>query len=97
MTAKRFKLMSNDEVIIDNCSIADDGGKQTYWVISYGQRVKLVELLNELHEEKEYWKGNACNNSNFVNILLHELDIAQEKGYEVSDPFKKLMEKELKE
>ena len=56
MTAKRFELMSDDEVIIDNCSIADDGGKQTYWIVEYGQRVKVVELLNELHEENEQLK-----------------------------------------
>ena len=54
---------------------------------------EIVDLLNELYEEKEYWKGNACNNSNFINILLHELDIAQKEGYEVSDPFEKLIEK----
>lgn len=54
MTAKRFELMFDDEVIIDNCSIADDGGKQIYWIVEYGQRVKVVELLNELHEENEY-------------------------------------------
>ena len=53
MTGKRFELMSDDEVIIDNCSIADDGGKQTYWTVEYGQRVKLVELLNELNRLAE--------------------------------------------
>lgn len=53
MTAKRFELMANDEVIIDNCSIADDGSKQTYWAVEYVQRVKLVELLNELHSQNK--------------------------------------------
>ena len=49
MTAKRFRLL--DETIIDNKKVADDGGKQTYWIVEYGQRVKVVELLNGLHEE----------------------------------------------
>lgn len=61
MTAKRFELMSNDEVIIDNCSIADDGGKQTYWIVEYGQRIKVVELLNKLYEEKEQLKAQLKN------------------------------------
>ena len=46
---KRFIL--DDDVILDNNSIADDGGRNLYWVVEYVQRQKLVDLLNELHEE----------------------------------------------
>jgi len=49
------------------------------------------QALIELKKEKERWKSIACNNSSFNSILLHELDIAQEQGYKLSDPFKKLM------
>lgn len=48
---KRFTLL--DETIIDNEKVADDGGKEIYWTVEYVQRVKLVELLNELHEENQ--------------------------------------------
>lgn len=53
---------------------------------------KLTEENEELKQKIEFWKGAACSNSNFNQILLHELDIAQEQGYMVSDPFKELME-----
>ena len=48
--------------------------------------------MNELHDEKEAWKQSCCSNSNFNSILLHELDIAREQGYEVSNPFKQFLE-----
>ena len=80
MTEKRFMLDDAGEVI----------DLQTHQFIDYGK--EIVELLNNLHEEKEYWKSNCCSQDSFNSILLHELDIAQQQGYEVSDPFKKLME-----
>jgi len=63
---KRFILFDNGETIIDNESVADDGGKEIYWTVEYVQLVKLVELMNELHEENEQlreinewlWKKN---------------------------------------
>lgn len=55
--------------------------------------VQMVKgLLNELNDEKEAWKQSCCSNSNFNSILLHELDIAQEQGFEVSNPFKRFLE-----
>ena len=73
MTDKRFELMSDDEVIIDNCSIVDDGGKQTYWIVEYGQRVKVVELLNELHEENQ-------SSKEFIEQLQQELVLFKKAG-----------------
>ena len=48
--------------------------------------------MNELNDEKEAWKQSCCSNSNFNSILLHELDIAREQGFEVSNPFKQFLE-----
>lgn len=45
MSEKRFTLL--DETIFDNEKQAEDGGRVTYWVVSYGQRQRLVDLLNE--------------------------------------------------
>lgn len=45
MNEKRFTLL--DETIFDNEKQAEDGGRVTYWVVSYGQRQRLVGLLNE--------------------------------------------------
>ena len=54
MTEKRFVL--EDEAIIDNNSIADDGGRQLYWTVEYVQRQKLVDLMNTLAEENKQLK-----------------------------------------
>lgn len=56
---------------------------------------KLAEENKELKQKIEFWKGAACDNSSFNQILLHELDIAQEQGYVVSDPFKKIQDENL--
>ena len=53
---KRFILFHDGETIIDNESIADDGGKEIYWTVEYIQLVKLVELMNELAEENKELK-----------------------------------------
>ena len=45
MNEKRFTLL--DETIFDNEKQAEAGGRVTYWVVSYGQRQRLVGLLNE--------------------------------------------------
>lgn len=67
MTEKRFVL--EDEVIIDNNSIADDGGKQLYWTVEYVQRQKLVDLLNTLVEENEQLKDENWSLKSENNIL----------------------------
>ena len=93
MTEKRF-VIKPSSIVTDGFVIIDKEKKYTFPVLDSTLNYMFCKALNELHEEKEYWKGTACNNSNFVNILLHELDIAQEKGYKVSDPFEKLMKRE---
>ena len=54
MNEKRFIL--EDEVIIDNDSVADDGGRELYWTFEYIQRQRLVELMNSLNDENEQLK-----------------------------------------
>ena len=90
MTEKRFGFEMDK-----NCykCIADVIDKKLYT-----DKKQVVDLLNSLSEdneqlkkEKENWKSSACSNANFNSILLNELSIAQEQGYEVSDPFKELM------
>lgn len=68
------------------------GGQPIAEITSYEDAWSVRDIMNEMHEEKEFWKSNACSQSSFNSILLNELDIAIEQGYEVSDPFKKLME-----
>lgn len=71
MTAKRFILL--DETIVDNEEVADDGGKQIYWTVEYVQRVKLVELLNELAEENKQLKAQLLYDGDDVcGICKHE-------------------------
>ena len=70
MTAKRFTLFDDGETIIDNESVVDDGGKETYWIVEYVQVIKLVELLNELHEENIMLKGKVAH----YKLLLMSLE-----------------------
>ena len=89
MTEKRFiyKIKNGTMIIIDkkdNVLIRD--------------KYRACDYLNRLNDENEQlkkengkWKSIAYANSSFNSILLHELDIAKEQGYTVSDPFKKLL------
>ena len=54
--------------------------------------IRLYEENEQLKQQKEVWKQSCCSYSNFNSILLHELDIAREQGYEVSNPFKQFLE-----
>lgn len=52
MTDKRFTLDDeNDDIIFDNNTITDMSIKELYWLIDCDQKQKLVDLMNELHEE----------------------------------------------
>ena len=53
---------------------------------------ELAEENEQLKQQKEVWKQICCANSNFNSILLHELDIAREQGFKVSNPFKQFLE-----
>lgn len=66
---KRFTLFDDGETIIDNESVADDGGKEIYWTVEYVQRVKLVELLNELHEENTMLKERRHEDINELSVI----------------------------
>lgn len=80
MTEKRYEWCSNDYDVWDNeneMRIFD---------------TDIVDEMNKLNDEKEAWKESCCSNSNFNSILLHELDIAREQGYEISNSFKQFLE-----
>lgn len=34
---------------------------------------EIVDLLNTLHEEKEFWKADACNSMNLHSMLSFEV------------------------
>ena len=72
-----------------SCELSVSGNKQ----ISRNCRIAELEEKNkELKQQKEVWKQICCTNSSFNSILLHELDIAREQGFEVSNPFKQFLE-----
>lgn len=77
MNEKRFTLL--DETIFDNEKQAEDGGRVTYWVVSYGQRQRLVGLLNEqqsiiqsLEEENEQLKSERRNDAKEFSALFKQ-------------------------
>ena len=81
-------MTENKRFLIDDAGELIDLNNHKF--IDYGD--ECCELLNELNDEKEAWKQSCCSNSNFNSILLHELDIAREQGFEVSNPFKQFLE-----
>ena len=67
MTEKRYGLTEDGELI--------DNELGSVYMVKGRSALYLCNELNHLHEEnqslkeeKEYWKGNACNNINFVKI-----------------------------
>ena len=78
---ERFTLFDDGETIIDNEKVVDDGGKQIYWTVEYVQRVKLVELLNELHEENERLTDKLNNTA----LELVDCVISMGKAVEISE------------
>lgn len=83
MTEKRFTLIEDtgtDECYTDN--LYDNG---TYiGAIAWGSKM-ICYLLNDLSDEngqlkkeKEYWKSNACSQSNYLSILSMDCWIVEE-------------------
>ena len=93
MTEKRFKVDTvwfNPEKTDGEHTIKE--GEQPLIATKSLEDAKFMkDLMNELYEEKEYWKSSCCSQDSFNSILLNELDVAREQGYSVSDPFKKLI------
>lgn len=58
---------------------------------------ELIQLqddrIKDLETEKENWKMSYCSSNNMVNILMNELDYAQQAGYTPSDTYKEHIEK----
>lgn len=64
----------------------------------------LVELLNEQDErikellqdnDHKFWKHQFMHQFNSTSLIMHEISLAIEQGYEVSDKFKEYLD-ELK-
>lgn len=73
--------------IVDKMNNLDSKARERSKALS-----KLQKENEQLKQQKEVWKQICCANSNFNSILLHELDIAREQGFEVSNPFKQFLE-----
>ena len=88
---KRFEIKPS--AMYNNKYVIHDSKKEyTFPVLDSTLNYMFCKALNKLHDEKEVWKQSCCSYSNFNSILLHELDIAIEQGYEVSNPFKQFLE-----
>ena len=90
---KRFTIsddvFNDGETIIDNESIAKDGGKQIYWTVEYVQLVKLVDLMNELHEENEQLKQQLQSRINDYDVALKTLQDLTERKLKENEKLKK--------
>lgn len=84
---KRF-IDGKEECIEDQFLI--DSLNDKYYFISHGIE-DIVNLLNELDEEKEFWKSDACKETNENNILWNEIFIMMEQGGKPSKAFEDYM------
>lgn len=98
MTTKRFEFREiNEPPMIPKVY---DTEKQ-----EYANLFECVSWLNKLHEENQelkedndikFWKHELMIQWNTTQIISHELSLAIENGYEISEDFKKYLD-ELKE
>ena len=91
MTEKRFKLYEHK----GNDYILDNPKEHLDFIEMLGDTLtseEIVDLLNELHDEKERWKSMSVATSNEKEILWNEVHILMEQGAEPSDAFKKYLE-----
>lgn len=101
MSEKRFTLL--DETIFDNEKQAEDGGRVTYWVISYGQRQRLVGLLNTLHQENQKLKEEndkyrvMINANASLNDEVYEQLKKTEKSYKECREENEQLRKEIED
>lgn len=95
--AERFTLL--DETIFDNEKQAEDGGRVTYWVVEYGQRQRLVELLNEqqntIEKQKRLIKSQDAEISRQYKLCLAMSGILREE-FGVYDVFDRSKDKRVK-
>jgi len=84
MTEKRFRLIDYEE---DYFTVGDDEKGE-----EYDTPFKIVDVLNELNDEKEDWKNNCLKSVSENSILWNEISILREQGAEPSDAFKKYLE-----
>lgn len=89
MTEERFKMTS--ELPKGWVDIIDTDNNQTLCNIRIEYANHMVNFLNELDEEKEFWKSDACKETNENNILWNEILIMIEQGAEPSKAFKDYM------
>lgn len=108
MTDKRFTI--NYDITTGNYCLHDDmKAKGVDGYIAYlsdeERANNLCDLLNELYSENQelrldndikFWKQEFMIQHNRTQLILHELSLAINEGYEVSDEFKEMV-RELKE
>lgn len=90
---KRFDIVKSK--LVENAHVIEDGKKQFTFPTLVGDNRGLIaykEALNKLSEEneqlkkeKKFWKGDACNCSNYLSILSMDCQIVQEAIYDLKN------------
>ena len=73
---------------IENCCNINDLKKN--WIIVCDKLNELADEIEELKEEKDYWKGCSCNHTNYDSILSMDCQIVQEAIFDL----KKVIERD---
>lgn len=98
MTEKRFEVIFNDS----DFNLKDNETWEEFKL--FDEKVcydYIADRWNALHEENQelrqdndikFWKHQFMTQHNRTQLILHELSLAMNEGYEVSDKFKEWLD-----
>lgn len=103
MTEKRYKMVNTNLVDDDGLVyyLIKKDGRDVCQVFGKHTAKAIVTELNSLHEENQelrqdndikFWKHQFMIQHNSTQLILHELSLAMNEGYEVSDKFKEWLD-----
>lgn len=104
MTEKRFRRGKGLFIDYPSEAIIDETTGERYYdgiKPNYASSKEICDLLNALHEENQelrqdndikFWKLQFRAQHNCTQLILHELSLAMNEGYEVSDKFKEWLD-----
>lgn len=91
MTERIYKVICIDgKLYLNHHGVSDYIGNKDCTnekaIIQIGQYLNELTHENEkLKKEKEFWKGDACNCSNYLSILSMDCQIVQEAIYDLKN------------
>ena len=80
----RFTIIKSDK-FGSHRRIRDNFTHEEFW---WGES-DILTRLNNIEEEKEYWKHSCLSVENENMVLKHEIQAVTKEGYKLSEPFRR--------